>query len=108
MFCPCCGSDKSGVIDSRRAGQTIRRRRTCLNCGQRFTTYESVRGEPGRDCRAEIVLRRAKLIREELAALEALFSQPAETETEEMPAAVEGEPGDEVAEQNETHDAATA
>ncbi len=41
MNCPYCGS-KSKVIDSRSAGEGIRRRRECLACGQRFTTYERV------------------------------------------------------------------
>lgn len=38
--CPNCGNDESGVIDSRRASGTIRRRRRCVACNTRFTTYE--------------------------------------------------------------------
>ena len=44
MRCPRCGAGKSSVIDSRQAedGKTIRRRRQCEECNQRFTTYERV------------------------------------------------------------------
>jgi len=40
MRCPYCGYDDSKVIDSRNAGDGIRRRRQCFDCGSRFTTYE--------------------------------------------------------------------
>lgn len=42
MRCPFCNFSESKVIDSRPAeeGSTIRRRRECLSCGKRFTTYE--------------------------------------------------------------------
>lgn len=42
MKCPFCGFQESKVIDSRPAeeGATIRRRRECLSCQKRFTTYE--------------------------------------------------------------------
>ena len=42
MRCIQCGSHEDKVIDSRstKDGTTIRRRRKCLNCGSRFTTYE--------------------------------------------------------------------
>lgn len=44
MRCPKCGRQDDKVIDSRasREGATIRRRRECLGCGFRFTTYEEV------------------------------------------------------------------
>ncbi|MDL2324082.1 transcriptional regulator NrdR [Ruminococcaceae bacterium OttesenSCG-928-A16] len=44
MKCPYCGNIDSKVIDSRPAddGARIRRRRECLECGKRFTTYEIV------------------------------------------------------------------
>jgi transcriptional repressor NrdR len=44
MRCPKCGGQDDKVIDSRasREGATIRRRRQCLGCGFRFTTYEEV------------------------------------------------------------------
>lgn len=46
MKCPFCHQDNDRVIDSRASedGQAIRRRRECLNCGRRFTTYERVEG----------------------------------------------------------------
>ena len=40
MDCPFCGYDDSKVIDSRDVNDGIRRRRQCLSCGSRFTTYE--------------------------------------------------------------------
>ena len=40
MNCPYCGDAESKVIDSRSIGDGIRRRRQCLQCGTRFTTYE--------------------------------------------------------------------
>ena len=44
MKCPKCEDRENKVIDSRevREGAAIRRRRLCLNCGHRFTTYEEV------------------------------------------------------------------
>ena len=44
MRCPKCGCQDDKVIDSRasREGATIRRRRECLSCGHRFTTYEEI------------------------------------------------------------------
>ena len=44
MRCPKCSSMDDKVIDSRavRNGAAIRRRRSCLNCGHRFTTYEEI------------------------------------------------------------------
>lgn len=44
MRCPYCDADKDRVIDSRASeeGRSIRRRRECLACGKRFTTYEHV------------------------------------------------------------------
>lgn len=43
MYCPFCNHEETKVIDSRLAGegQQIRRRRECLKCGERFTTFES-------------------------------------------------------------------
>lgn len=42
MRCPYCGKEKTKVIDSRAAeeGTAIRRRRHCMDCGSRFTTFE--------------------------------------------------------------------
>lgn len=44
MKCPKCGVDDDKVLDSRsaREGAAIRRRRECLKCGYRFTTYEEI------------------------------------------------------------------
>jgi transcriptional repressor NrdR len=44
MRCPFCGSEKDKVVDSRSSkdGSAVRRRRECLRCSQRFTTYEYV------------------------------------------------------------------
>ena len=48
MKCPFCGDQESKVVDSRRSedGDSIRRRRECLNCQRRFTTYEIVESLP--------------------------------------------------------------
>ncbi|MDD6650684.1 MAG: transcriptional regulator NrdR [Eggerthellales bacterium] len=48
MRCPNCGNEDSKVVDSRPAddGFTIRRRRECLECGFRFTTYERMGETP--------------------------------------------------------------
>lgn len=48
MKCMYCGCEDSKVIDSRSAdeGRTIRRRRECVQCGKRFTTYETIEDTP--------------------------------------------------------------
>ena len=48
MKCPYCGFEESKVIDSRPTdeGERIRRRRECLNCQKRFTTYEIIESLP--------------------------------------------------------------
>lgn len=48
MKCPYCGEQDSKVIDSRHSedGTSIRRRRECLSCQKRFTTYETVESLP--------------------------------------------------------------
>ena len=48
MRCPSCGYGESKVVDSRPAddGASIRRRRECLECGNRFTTYERLGDNP--------------------------------------------------------------
>ena len=48
MKCPFCGDQESKVVDSRRSedGLSIRRRRECLKCQWRFTTYEIVESLP--------------------------------------------------------------
>ena len=48
MKCPFCGYEESKVIDSRPTdeGERIRRRRECLKCAKRFTTYEMIESLP--------------------------------------------------------------
>ena len=48
MKCPFCSFEDSKVVDSRPTdeGTSIRRRRECLHCGKRFTTYETVERMP--------------------------------------------------------------
>lgn len=48
MMCPFCGHGKDKVVDSREggAGDSIRRRRECLECGRRFTSYERIEEIP--------------------------------------------------------------
>ena len=48
MRCPFCGDQESKVVDSRRSedGDSIRRRRECIACQRRFTTYEIVESLP--------------------------------------------------------------
>ena len=48
MKCPYCGYQESKVVDSRPTdeGERIRRRRECLSCGKRFTTYEVIETTP--------------------------------------------------------------
>ncbi len=42
MHCPKCGNDDSKVIESRDTGDSVRRRRECLQCSSRYTTYERI------------------------------------------------------------------
>lgn len=48
MKCIYCGAEESKVLDSRNSEETnaIRRRRECLVCGRRFTTYETIKTTP--------------------------------------------------------------
>ena len=48
MLCPYCGHPEDRVVDSRESqkGHAIRRRRACLGCGRRFTTYERIEDIP--------------------------------------------------------------
>jgi transcriptional repressor NrdR len=65
--CPFCGSDGSRVVDSRdsEAGDAIRRRRECIDCDRRYTTYERVEEVPlivtKRDGREEVFARQKLL-----------------------------------------------
>ena len=42
MKCPFCGFDDSKVVDSRHKDNKVRRRRECIKCSARFTTFETV------------------------------------------------------------------
>lgn len=42
MLCPYCRHPESRVVDTRPAGESVRRRRECLVCKKRFTTYEQI------------------------------------------------------------------
>lgn len=46
MKCPECGFEESKVIDSRPTENKVRRRRECIQCGARFTTYEIIEEIP--------------------------------------------------------------
>lgn len=46
MKCPECGCEESKVIDSRPTENKVRRRRECISCGFRFTTYEIIEDTP--------------------------------------------------------------
>ena len=48
MKCPYCGTSKDKVVDSRssKGTRSVRRRRECLKCGRRFTTYEYIEETP--------------------------------------------------------------
>jgi transcriptional repressor NrdR len=65
--CPFCSSDESRVVDSRdsEAGDAIRRRRECLDCERRYTTYERIEDVPlivaKRDGREEVFARQKLL-----------------------------------------------
>lgn len=67
MRCPYCGGQESKVVDSRdsEAGDAVRRRRECLACERRFTTYERVDEMPlmvvKRDGHEEVFARRKLL-----------------------------------------------
>lgn len=67
MRCPFCGSEESKVVDSRdsESGDAIRRRRECLACERRYTTYERVEEVPlmvvKRDGRIEVFSRQKLL-----------------------------------------------
>ncbi|MDR0975627.1 MAG: transcriptional regulator NrdR [Christensenellaceae bacterium] len=46
MKCPSCGGKENKVVDSRETLNSIRRRRECIDCGKRFTSYETVEMVP--------------------------------------------------------------
>ncbi|MCS7002394.1 MAG: transcriptional regulator NrdR [Dehalococcoidia bacterium] len=101
MKCPFCQHRDSKVVDSRDSESSIRRRRECLSCGRRFTTYERVELAPlmivKRDNRRE-EFSREKLLQSLRKACDKRPVTP--TAIEEMVDAVEAElnqrPGNEV------------
>jgi len=80
--CPFCGAGDTKVVDSRLAGEgsQVRRRRKCLACGERFTTYESPELSLPRVIKQDG--RRAPFDEEKLAAgvMKALEKRPVSTE----------------------------
>lgn len=75
MKCPFCGFEESKVIDSRPTdeGEKIRRRRECIKCAKRFTTYEIIETVPivvVKKDKTREVFDRSKLIRGMLTACE--------------------------------------
>lgn len=64
MICPECGQSNDKVIDSRAAneGKYIRRRRECLCCGKRFTTFEIPNFEAMMLEKAEVRLNKIKIL----------------------------------------------
>ena len=75
MKCPYCSYEESKVIDSRPTdeGERIRRRRECLKCGKRFTTYEVIENVPlivVKKDRSREAFDRGKLLRRLLRACE--------------------------------------
>ena len=75
MKCPFCGYEESKVIDSRPTdeGEKIRRRRECIKCAKRFTTYEIIENVPivvVKKDKTREVFDRSKLIKGMLTACE--------------------------------------
>ena len=75
MRCPFCGYEESKVIDSRPTdeGEKIRRRRECIKCTKRFTTYEIIENVPivvVKKDKTREVFDRSKLIKGMLTACE--------------------------------------
>jgi transcriptional repressor NrdR len=64
MYCPYCSHKDSKVTDKRTSPEGIRRRRECLKCGKRFTTYEKISKED--ICTIKKDGRREKFSREKL------------------------------------------
>ncbi|MDR0957554.1 MAG: transcriptional regulator NrdR [Candidatus Nomurabacteria bacterium] len=92
MHCPKCGHNDSKVLESRDTGEAIRRRRECLGCGARWTTYERVE-RPNlavikRDTKRELFDRR-KLKRAIFQSVGKFLN--GEVETEEIVNAIEDE-----------------
>jgi len=94
MRCPFCREDHDKVIDSRSSGEgaIIRRRRECLECGRRFTTYERIEVLPLRVIKKDS--HRAKFDRTKIMSglIRACEKRPVATETlEETVTEIENE-----------------
>lgn len=93
MRCPFCKAVEDKVIDSRASNDqvTIRRRRECLECGRRFTTYERIEEAPFRVVKKDgtrVPFDRQKILSGMLRACE---KRPVSTETlEEITTRIEG------------------
>lgn len=77
LRCPGCGKWESAVTDTRGSNNSIRRRRRCLNCRERFTTFETTEGNI-----PDAVWRKLRLLREELATGVARIDRLLELETD--------------------------
>ncbi|MEJ2501937.1 MAG: transcriptional regulator NrdR [Gemmatimonadota bacterium] len=96
MRCPYCHGTEDRVVDSRtsREGRAIRRRRECVDCGRRFTTYEVVEERPVQVIKNDETVEtfdREKLIRS--IRLPCVKRPITEAEIEEMVDAIEDELG---------------
>lgn len=103
MQCPSCQHTDSRVLESRaaEAGKTVRRRRECLNCEFRFTTYERVEIVPitvVKRSGSREVFNRAKLLHGVLRACEKTGLEPARLETmvDDIELTLQQRPGREV------------
>ncbi len=93
MKCPFCGHVEDKVVDSRESkeGEVIRRRRECLGCGKRFTSYERIDQIPHLVVKKDG--RRERFDREKLLAglMKACEKRPEESPDREVPTAQVGE-----------------
>ena len=82
MHCPFCHNDDSKVVDSRSAGEgeIVRRRRECLKCERRFTTYERIERAPIRVVKKDGS--RVPFVREKIqnGLLKACYKRPVSTD----------------------------
>lgn len=81
MQCPRCKAYGLSCTDSRTDGETIRRRRRCLNCGYRFTTYE-ISAEDYRKLKGEVEGTEA-LITDMLSYLDEFYKKVSERENKQ-------------------------
>lgn len=70
MNCPKCGSDQHGVVDSRpQRGGTIRRRRVCSACDERFSTVEVIVARGRGPVQDDAITARLQTLRDDLRGL---------------------------------------